>query len=360
MPRPRAHIVSLEHTAWYHVVCRCVRRAFLCGEDRLTGKNFDHRRGWIEARIRELAAIFTIDVAAYAIMSNHYHIVVKIDRDRAERLADEEVLARWTRLFSGPLVVQRFLDPRTRAAMPEADRHMARQWAASYRERLWDLSWFTRVLNESIARKANREDGVRGRFWEGRFQSQAILDEQALFAVMVYVDLNPIRAGIAETPEDSRHTSIEARLFPDRVEARLRECAHTTTPAHAAPKADGPPANHAAPTNERRLPMAPLLPFDATGHEDWALPCALEDYVELVETVGRCIHPKKRGHIPETAPRLLQRLGMDTEAFITLSTRLLKEFGHAVGTPESLLELAARRQARYLRGMTAARKMMEA
>jgi hypothetical protein len=165
---------------------------------------------------------------------------------------------------------------------------------------------------------------------------------------MVYVDLNPIRAGIAETPEDSRHTSIEARLFPDRVEARLRECARTTAPAHAAP------------TNERRLPMAPLLPFDATGHEDWALPCALEDYVELVETVGRCIHPKKRGHIPETAPRLLQRLGMDTEAFITLSTRLLKEFGHAVGTPESLLELAARRQARYLRGMTAARKMMDA
>ncbi|AHF05104.1 hypothetical protein MARPU_15575 [Marichromatium purpuratum 984] len=212
MTRPRASLVSLSDTPWYHVVTRCVRRAYLCGFDRLTGRSFEHRRGWVELRLRQLAGVFAIDVAAYAVMSNHVHLVVRLDAERASQWSDEEVLRRWRCLFRGPVVVKRFLSPATRAGMTEAELEVIAGLIATYRARLADLSWFMRVLNESIARAANREDGVRGRFWEGRFRSQAILDETALLAVMAYVDLNPIRAGIAETPEASAHTGIAARI----------------------------------------------------------------------------------------------------------------------------------------------------
>ena len=109
MTRPRSSLISLADTPWYHVVNRCVRRAFLCGRDAATGCDFDHRRGWMETRIRELASVFTIDVAAYAVMSNHYHAVLRVDAARAEGLGDDEVLRRWTQLFTGPVLVQRYL-----------------------------------------------------------------------------------------------------------------------------------------------------------------------------------------------------------------------------------------------------------
>lgn len=211
MTQPRSTLVSLDDTSWYHCVCCCVRRAFLCGEDRLTGQNFDHRRGWIAERMKELAQVFAIDIAAYAVMSNHYHLVAHVDRSRALSWTTDEVLARWTRLFSGPPLVARYLSPE-RAALGAAELARISEYAECYRARLHDLSWFMRVLNESIARQANAEDDCTGRFWEGRFKSQALLDEQALLAAMAYVDLNPIRAGIAETPEDSDYTSIQERL----------------------------------------------------------------------------------------------------------------------------------------------------
>jgi REP element-mobilizing transposase RayT len=358
MTRPRTELIALEATPWYHVVSRCVRRAFLCGQDHASGQNYEHRRGWIEARLRQLAGVFAIDIAAYAVMSNHYHIVLKVDQPRAVDWSDDEVLERWTRLFSGPLLVQRYLNADTRAQMGEAELDAVARWAETYRQRLADLSWFMRVLNEAIARQANAEDGVTGRFWEGRFKSQALLDEQALLAAMAYVDLNPIRADMAETPEASDYTSIQARLDPDRVAVRMAEAVAT----EETPSADPEPSPEPEPSLQPEaslspLPPAPLLPFDATARLTWAIPFAWEDYLELVETLGRCVHPRKRGYMPEHTPALIERLGMDRDSFIDSANTLLKQFGSAVGKPESLLAHAAQRQARFLHGMRLAKTL---
>jgi hypothetical protein len=83
---------------------------------------------------------------------------------------------------------------------------------AQLRKRLCSLSWFMARLNLFIARAANKEDKVKKRFWESRFKCQALLDEAAIATCMVYVDLNPIRAGLAGTPEESDYTSIQERI----------------------------------------------------------------------------------------------------------------------------------------------------
>jgi len=358
MTAPRSVLVSLEDTPWYHCVCRCVRRAFLCGEDQFSGLNFDHRRGWIVERIQQLVTLFAIDVAAYAVMSNHYHIVVRIDREQALGWSIEEVLRRWTALFTGPLLVTRYLSE-SRVEMSQAEITKVEELVEVYRERLHDLSWFMRTLNEHIARRANTEDGVKGRFWEGRFKSQALLDEKALLAAMAYVDLNSVRAGLAETPETSDYTSIQERVgrLPEKAESEAGS-QETTTTKDPEVVLDGERLRPEAET--RVLSQALLMPFDATARTPWAVPFAFKDYLELVDWTGRALRADKPGYIEAREPKILARLDIDGKQFISYSERLLKAFGTAVGAPASLADLCARRQAKYLRGIQAARVMFVA
>jgi REP element-mobilizing transposase RayT len=267
MPEPRYRQISVEDTPYYHCISRCVRRAFLCGSDSVTGFDFEHRRQWIVDRIKLLCSVFAVDLCAYAIMSNHYHIVVRINADEVDQWSDEEVAQRWMQIFSGPLLMHQYL---TNANLTESELTRVADLFASWRERLADLSWFMRCINEPIARLANAEDHCTGRFWEGRFKSQALLDERALLACMAYVDLNPIRANIAKTPELSDYTSIQERVKQPR--------------------------------------SGYLRPFEEK--EENGIPFKLKDYLELVDWAGREIKLNKRGYIPASAPPILVRLQM--------------------------------------------------
>jgi len=268
MPEPRYRQVSIKDTPYYHCISRCVRRAFLCGEDSLSGFNFEHRRQWIGDRIKLLCSVFAVDLCAYAIMSNHYHIVIRIDVEKVKVWSDEEVARRWMQVFTGPLLMHQYLD---NADLTDTELERVSELFSTWRERLADLSWFMRCINEPIARMANAEDHCTGRFWEGRFKSQALLDPRAVLACMAYVDLNPIRAAIAKTPEQSDYTSIQERIL---------QPAGTSLRPFSEQEADG-------------------IPFN------------LKDYLELVDWGGREIKRNKRGYIPASTPPILTRLRMD-------------------------------------------------
>ena len=108
MTRPRKSLISLVDTPYYHIGSRCVRRTFLCGQDKLSGRCYEHRRQWIVDRVRLLSSVFAIDIGSYAIMSNHYHLVVKLDPDQLTTLSNDDIINRWLCLFKGPILVQRF------------------------------------------------------------------------------------------------------------------------------------------------------------------------------------------------------------------------------------------------------------
>lgn len=212
MPQARKHQLNLSSTHFYHCISRCVRRAHLCGKDAVSGTSYEHRRKWVEDRIARLASVFAIKVCAYAVMHNHTHLVLYVDNKLAEDWDFDEVIKRWHKLFKGTCLSRKYIQNPVAVSNSPAESKTLRETINIWRSRLQDISWFMRSLNEYIARKANEEDGCIGRFWEGRFKMQALLDETALLACMVYVDLNPMRAGLSTRPEASSYTSFKKRF----------------------------------------------------------------------------------------------------------------------------------------------------
>ncbi|MFT5002393.1 MAG: REP element-mobilizing transposase RayT, partial [Flavobacteriales bacterium] len=299
----RKRQVSLIDTPYYHCISRCVRRAFLCGEDNATGRSFEHRRAWVEDKLLFLSKVFAIDVCAYAVMSNHSHLVLYVDEQQAKSWSTLDVIHRWHQLFKGTLLTQQYARG---DELIEPLQAMVEQTANVYRQRLTDISWFMRILNEGIARKANSEDNCTGCFWESRFKSQALLDDAAIIACMAYVDLNPVRAKMAVTPETSTYTSIQRR-----IKAAIQ---------------GKQPSN--------------LLTFVGNEHKNKTkgLNFELNEYIELIEVTGRCIRADKSGYIEEKQPQILTRLNISPKNWLILTTKFTKSFHGAVGHADVLDE----------------------
>ena len=333
MTQPRDALISLESTPYYHCISRCVRRAYLCGHDKLTGQSYEHRRSWLEDRLLLLPDVFALDIAAYAIMSNHYHVVLHINKERIDSWDDLEITKRWHILFKGNIFSQKFLKAEP---LLKVERMRLQEDLDEWRKRLCSISWFMRVLNESIAREANIEDGCTGRFWEGRFKSQALLDESALLACMTYVDLNPVRAGMAATPETSEHTSIKKR------------CAKAKTTQQS---------------NRINKQVAGLLPFLGDPKQDQ--PCGIQmrftDYLELVDCTGRVLRGESRGYkrgvISSAADAILTRLEIDDDQWLTMTTSFEQCFRNFAGSAVKLREVCAQLDYQRTPGITHCREL---
>ena len=210
MATPRHMLVDDHHACDYHIASRCVRRAWLCGRDKRSGKDYSHRRQWLIERLLFLAQCFAVEIYAYAVMSNHFHIVLHYDPNACLEWSDEEVARRWTEAF--PPKPQRGDD--LEAAKAAARDMLLGDSArlARARRTLGSLSHFMKHLKQPIARRANSEDDCDGHFFEQRFYSGALLSEQAILAAMSYVDLNPVRAKLARRIEQCRDASIGVRL----------------------------------------------------------------------------------------------------------------------------------------------------
>lgn len=302
MASSRKSQVSLEDTPYYHCISRCVRRAYLCGRDSYSGRSFEHRRKLIEEKILLLSAIFAIDVCSYAVMSNHFHVVLHVNQGKAEEWTIGEVITRWHSVFKGTQLTNKYLNDIS--SLSDDERLSIERAAQIYRERLKDISWYMRVINEGIARQANKEDNCSGRFWEGRFKSQALLGDVALAACMAYVDLNPIRANIANTVEDSNFTSIKLR------------------------------ANFA---NRGKQPDSLMrLSNSSNSRSTKVLPFEYKDYLAILKVARKGIKNEGNGFVTTKQQSIFRNLGIKPENWILITCKFSKLFRGAVGCVKQL------------------------
>jgi len=303
---PRHEIFEPSEVGTYHCISRCVRRAFLCGFDKFSGNSYEHRRAWARDRLSFLLEVFAIELISYAVMANHLHTLIRNRPDLAETWSPEEVVSRWQRLFS------------TKADQKEIKSIASnKQLVSIYRERLSSISWFNRCVCEYIARRANHEDKCTGRFWEGRFKSQRVHDLPGLLSCSVYVDLNPVRAGVARTPEDSDYTSIQ-----DRIRQRRKHSARTP----------------------------PLISIaDATGGE-----VSADEYLHLVDVTGRLLVAGK-GNIPEELAPILVRLKINPRRWLDTTGSYRHRFKRVIGSAEALFKAARGSGKNWFQGIAAAR-----
>ena len=229
--------------------------------------------------------------------------------------SDLDVLRRWFSVSRRKNDTEASIEQRALAASGNAS------LVAEYRQRLGNLSWFMRFLNESVARAANVEDGCKGHFWEGRFRCRALLDDAAVLSAMTYVDLNPVRAKIVTAPEKAEHVSFRKRS----VRAITRHDSAET-----------------------------LAPIAGPGS---VLGVSEREYLTLVDETGRRLHAGKSGVIDRALPSIVRRLGLSENAWLLQVQGAQSRYWRAIGLVDALVDKAAELQQRWLKGVMFARRL---
>lgn len=283
MATPRAKLVDAEQPMHYHLISRCVRRAYLHGVDPVSGKDCSHRKAWVEQRLFQLVKCFAVELNGYAIMSNHFHLVVYFDPKASASWSDEEVIERWFHAF--PSTKRRVNQEKHLNAERQRMRNNPERIAYA-REKLGSLSQFMKHLKQPIAWRANQEDGLSGHHFEKRFYSGALLSERSVLTAMLYVDLNPVRAHIAHDISQCHNTSIKKRLAelentPQRIDEYLAPLASGIDPVE-----QSPPTLQTQPKNPR--------------HHARNVTATLRRYCELLRSVIAAERHPHRGPSPQT------------------------------------------------------------
>jgi hypothetical protein len=359
---PRSHIVQSGNVGVYHCWNRCVRRAFLCGLDPVTQKNFNYRRVWIRKQEQQLARLFAIEIAFHSEMSNHIHLILRTRPDVAATWSDEEVVKRWLKIAQ---LKRGRRDEPSESTEARIRYELGRKGrVAQLRGRLSDVSWFMGALCENIARRCNIEDSCTGKFWEARYSCRNLAEESAILICGIYVDLNPIRAGDAKTPEQARHSSAY-----DRIEGRkwrlfanvARGAAGATREGTAIemPSREMPPDGWLC-----ELTLATGLESDVRGgvtsttpwraSDKGILPMSLDEYLKLLDWTGRRLRSDKRGAIPAELAPILERLRINGSAWLESVDQFEKRFGRIVASAARLADRAADAGLRWFRGVRAA------
>jgi REP element-mobilizing transposase RayT len=372
MPNARKDIVKDGAEGVYHCWSRCVRRAFLCGQDSYSGNHYEHRREWLRARLEWLAESFCIEVVTFSVMQNHHHVILRTRPDLVKKLTDEEVLRR--RLRSLPQRRDENWNPvepdekEVAAGLLNLNLNLNEEKVELYRVQLASISKFMAFLNEYIARRANAEDNVTGRFFEGRFKCSALLDEAAILACMAYVDLNEVRAKLADTPEGSvfsgAYERIVARQGAEKIkaleEARLAESSKALAPEKLTEDQQRA-IDEAKRARRKDRWLCPLDNRNASagkGGKRGLFPLSVDEYLELLDWTGRQIKAGKRGAIPAHLAPILKRLSVEVDAWLRMVESFGSLFWRVVGRVDAMLRAARSAGRRWFKGMAASRSVL--
>ena len=330
MTYPRSRSISKTEDGHYHIISKTVRGAFLL----TSPEEFDYRKMWIIEKMVFLSNVFYIGTESYALMDNHMHLVIETQYSIADKAPAEDIAYRW--LYLHPMK-KRKKGESIEPTKEEIKKFISdKKQVAKYREKLKDPSCYMQELNQSIARRANKEDNMTGRFWQGRFKSINLAEPGALLKCIMYVELNPVRANMVESPELSEFTSCYKRVKAELAREKLEK----------------------KPNNKRLQEEAELdswlSPIFSTKNERGILEMTFKEYLELLDWTGREIREGKRGAIPANLESILERLKLKSDNWVDSFKSFRQDFHTVAASEGTMRKIAEKVEVRWFHGIGAA------